>query len=383
VIAFLLLGGALSVACARDKVQNQAAHPTTSWQLKASLKYDALCLLNALSGDPYYLRYYQKEYDHFHPLFTPAEQAAFVQLRGVIKDKGHGIVSATLSLYYSAVDDETLPEMIRTAANGTAMMRALQATPYWIPAAWRNYEEAAPALEIALQALDRVGFAAYWTQAIKPRIDARIAELSPDLPRYDIVPSIEKYLGASLPTHTITIYILAYSQPHDIRVTGLRFLTDMSYPFTIVLHSAIHESLHPPYSREDSAVRHAVDVLGRDPLILEKVAHHDRSAGYNTTVGYIEEDSVQALEQIVSEEFGVGRFARWYWYTQDGGMHVLAPAIYVRYKQALAQDPQPYSQWFVGAVARGQLTGPQLQSSIGRFFFFLRRDVDTGHKLYQ
>ena len=92
-------------------------HSGTDWQLKPSLKYDTLCLLNVLSGDPYYLQYYQAEYDHFHPLFTPEEQAAFVQLKHVIKDEGHGIVSAKLTLFYSVVDDETLPEMIRTAHN--------------------------------------------------------------------------------------------------------------------------------------------------------------------------------------------------------------------------------------------------------------------------
>src|SRR5271169_2969347 len=37
-------------------------HPGTDWQLKPSLKYDTLCLLNALSGDPYYLEYYRAEY---------------------------------------------------------------------------------------------------------------------------------------------------------------------------------------------------------------------------------------------------------------------------------------------------------------------------------
>ena len=31
-------------------------HTSTDWELKPSLKYDTLCLLNALSGDPYYLR---------------------------------------------------------------------------------------------------------------------------------------------------------------------------------------------------------------------------------------------------------------------------------------------------------------------------------------
>ena len=42
----------------------------TDWQLKPSLKYDALCILNVLGGDPFYLHYYQAEYDHFHPLFA-------------------------------------------------------------------------------------------------------------------------------------------------------------------------------------------------------------------------------------------------------------------------------------------------------------------------
>lgn len=84
------------------------------------MEYDALCLLNVLSGDPYYLDYYRAEYEHFHPLFTPKENAAFADLKRVIKDEGHGIeghgiVSAELTLYYSVLPDETLPEMILTA----------------------------------------------------------------------------------------------------------------------------------------------------------------------------------------------------------------------------------------------------------------------------
>jgi hypothetical protein len=53
-----------------------------------SLKYDALCLLKTLSGDPFYLPCYQREYDHFHPLFAPEEQASFVQSKRVLKEQG-------------------------------------------------------------------------------------------------------------------------------------------------------------------------------------------------------------------------------------------------------------------------------------------------------
>ena len=343
-------------------------HTSTDWQLKPSLKYDTLCLLNALSGDPYYLHYYQAEYDHFHPLFTPEEQAAFVQLKHVIKDEGHGIISAKLALYYSAVDDETLSEMIRTAHDSAAMEAALKKTSYWNADGWQNYDAARPALEAALRAMERVGFAAYWGANAKPKIEKRIAEITPELVKYDILPVIESYLGFPLPSHTITVYLLAYSEPHGIRITGLRFLTHVSYPFSIVLHNAIHEPMHPPYRADDPKVREAIDLLGRDPLVLDKVQHHDPSFGYNTTAGYIEEDSVQALEQLVSEMFGLGRNACKYWQEQDGGMHVLAAAIYTDYKQNSSVTPEPYSRWFTRAVQDGRLRGYDLEKTVQSFF---------------
>ncbi len=353
-----------SLLCA----ETAPVHTSTDWQLKASLKYDTLCLLNALSGDPYYLDYYRAEYDHFRSLFTPEEEAAFAQLKRVIKDEGHGIISAKLALYYSAVDDETLPEMIRTAHDSAAMEAALRKTTYWSADGWQNYQAARPALEAALRALDRVGFPAYWAANAKPRIEKRIAEISHELPKYNIIPVIESYLGFPLPSQTITIYLLAYSEPHGIRITGLRFLTHVSYPFSIVLHNAIHEPMHPPYHADDPKVREAIDLLGRDPLVIDKVQHHDTSFGYNTTAGYIEEDSVQALEQLVSEKFGIARNACEYWKEQDGGMHVLAVAIYTDYKQASSQNPRSYSQWFIRAVEDGQLRGSDLKKTVQSFF---------------
>jgi hypothetical protein len=342
-------------------------HSTTEWQLKPSLKFDALCLLNALSGDPYYLQFYRAEYDHFHPLFTPDENAAFEHLKHLIKDEGHGIVSAQLTLYYSTVEDQSLPEMIGTARDSSAMLASLKKTPYFYDGAWRTYDRARPALEIALRALDRVGFTDYWEMKARPEVERRIAELSSDLRKYNILPVIERYLGFAVPSQAITVYVLSYSEPHDIRVSGMQFLTNKSYPFGVVLHSAIHESMHPPFDKNNSTVRKAIDLLSADPLVIEKVKHHDPSFGYNTADGYIEEDSVQALEQIVSEQFGQGRNAHRYWKYQDGGMHVLATAIYAGYKAALQRGPKTYSEWFAQAVEDGELRGINLQATTKHF----------------
>jgi hypothetical protein len=339
-------------------------HTSTNWKLVPSLKYDALCLLNVLSGDPYYLQYYQAEYDHFHPLFTAEENAAFAQLKRVLKDEGQGIVSAELALFYSVVNDESLAEMIHTAQDSSGMERGLRATTYWNAEAWEGYKKTMPALQTALGALERVGFPAYWEQNVKPRIEKRIAELSADLPEYNIVPAVESLLGVPLSSNSITVYLLAYSEPHGIRITGLRYLTHVSYPFPIVLHNAIHESMHPPYDVRKRALRQAIDRLGREPLIVDKVQHHDASFGYNDAAGYIEEDSVQALEQIVSEKFGVQHDAREYWREQDEGMHILAAAIYRQYTKALRQGSPAYSKWFVAAVRNGELRGAELQDAV-------------------
>ena len=275
-------------------------HTSTDWQLKPSFKYDTLCLLNVLSGDPYYLHYYQAEYDHFHPLFTPEEQAAFAQLKHVIKDEGHGIISAKLALYYSAVDDETLPEMIRTAHDSAAMEAALQKTSYWSADGWQNYEAARPALEAALRALDRVGFPAYWAANAKPKIEKRIAELSPELPKYNIIPVIESYLGFPLPSQTITVYLLAYSEPHGIRITGLRFLTHVSYPFSIVLHNAIHEPMHPPYHADDPKVREAIESAGARPA-------RDRQGSAPRLIFRIQHDSRLYRRRLRASVRGAGQ----------------------------------------------------------------------------
>jgi hypothetical protein len=126
--------------------------------------------------------------------------------------------------------------------------------------------------------------------------------------------------------------------------------------------------MHPPYHAEEPAMRQVIDLLGRDLLIVDKVKNHNPAFGYNTASGYIEEDSVHALEQIVSEGFGVGRDARKYWQEQDGGMHALAAAIYAEYSRALSQGPQEYSKWFMHAVEDGRLRGEALQTIEREFF---------------
>ena len=136
----------------------QTFHTTTRWDLRSSLKFDAICALNMLSGDPYYLEYYQADYDRLVKQFQPEELAAFANLKRRIKDQNGGIISASLALYFSAVDAESLDDLIGVVKDSSAMQRNLKATTYYDDDGWKLYEANRPDLETAFRALKRIHF---------------------------------------------------------------------------------------------------------------------------------------------------------------------------------------------------------------------------------
>jgi hypothetical protein len=358
------------LALSRAPLQGQTAHTTTDWNVQSSLKYDAICVLNVLSGDPYYLEYYKTDYDRLSKQLRPDELAAFANLKHRIKDQNGGIISANLALYFSAVEAESLDDLINVVDDSSTMRRNLQATPYYDADAWKIYEDSKPDLKAAFHALKRIRFDADWEKESKPRIDEARGKIAADLPKYNVIPAIELALGTARPSNRITVYLLYYSQPHGIKITGTQFLTHYSYPFRIVLRNAIHEMMHPPYDlAHDSELRSDLDLLRSDSFLMDKVEHHDTSLGYNTLPGLVEEDCVQALEEVIAERFGMGHDTRQYWREQDGGIHVFAVALYSLMKsQQFGASSESFPVFLKRMFREGKLSKGQIEP-LNRPFF--------------
>jgi hypothetical protein len=171
------------------------------------------------------LKFYQSDYDRLFPKLRPRERAAFMGLKRRIKDQNGGIISAQLALYFSATDAETLEDMIRVVKDSSAMRRNLKATPYYSDEGWKLYDESRVDLETAFKALQRIHFEADWEKQVEPKIEKSRAAIAQDLPRFNVVPKVEAVLGSPRPSNKITVYLLYYSQPHGIKITGTRFLT--------------------------------------------------------------------------------------------------------------------------------------------------------------
>jgi hypothetical protein len=360
----------------RRGAQAQASRPDaesrglTDWRVSPSLKFDALCFLNVMTGDPFYATHYREEYARFEPRLTPPVRAALANIKRKIKDDRGGIVSAFLCLYFSATDDETLGEMLATLDDGAAMERSLRRTPYFSGDGWRLFRSLRADLKVSLSFLETIRFEAYWRQNVLPRARRKIAELETVLPRYNVVAEVERAVGSAPPSNRITLYLLFYSHPHGMRLTGTRFVANTGWPPAVVVQNAVHEMLHPPYDpAHDVELREALAALKRDGFLMGKIKDHNRSFGYNSPESFVEEDCVRALEQVVQERLDIAREPRQRWREEDDGMHVFAVALYSLMKREdYGGRGEPFRDFLVRAIRSGKLGAGSIEPAYKAFY---------------
>lgn len=347
-----------AIAGPQSNRQNTKKHTRTDWRVTPSFKFDALCFINVLTGDPFYVRYYKDEYAEFAPRLTPAARAALANLKRKLKDENKAIISAFLSLHFSATDDQTLDDMLRTLDHSELMKNALVQTTYYSKGGWKLYESVRVDLRAIFLFLKEIGFADYWKQHVLPKVEQHISTFERKLVDYNVVTEVEGRLGFALPSDMITIYMLYFAQPHGIRITGARFIADVSYPFTVILQNALHEMMHPPYDlAHDVELREALNSLKSDSFLMDKIRNHNPSFGYNSFDSFVEEDCVRALDQVAGERLNVWREPRRRWKEEDDGIHVFAAALYSIMKQEnFNQSHETFRDFLVRMIKTGKLS---------------------------
>jgi hypothetical protein len=377
VLCQILIFNTLNVAlCARaDAGQksdgpNTAMHAGTDWRVSPSFKFDALCFLNLLTGDPFYVRYYKDEYAEFAPRLTPAARAALIDLKRKIKDENKDIISAFLCMYFSATDDQTLEDMLRTVENSERMKGNLRRTVYYSDGGWKLYESVRADLRALLLFLKEINFKDHWERSVLQKVKPKVESIGKSLAGYDVVTQVETRLGFALPSDQITVYVLHYVKPHGIRITGARFIIDASYPFRVVLQNAVHEMLHPPYDlARDRELREALDTLKADLFLVDKIRNHNPSFGYNSFDGFVEEDCVRALDQIVGETLKVAGDARQRWKEEDDGIHVFAVALYSLMRQeSFDQSRETCRAFLLRMIRSGKLSAGKIKPIYDEFY---------------
>lgn len=339
-----------------------AAPMRTRWSFRGSEGFDALCFLGPLSGKPFYARFYPAELAAFRPRLAPAALEALATLQAYA-DAAGGLLGPGLCTIFSGAADGSLAELIAALdAAETMLLPPYRASLYWDEPAWRAFLGGRELIRRLLVAMADADFAGLRRQFLAERLERRLPLIQARCANMDVIAEQQRLLGHRL-SPSIEVILLWFSMPHGIRIQGQRFLTHVSYPDEIVLRNAAHEILHPPFPMDGPTAKAALAVLGRDPLLTRIVAEHDPAFGYNSLEGLLNEDTVQALEQIVSERLGFAAppVRRW---AADGGMHVLAAGLYGLLK---ADDYDRrggnIARWMLNAARRGRLAPEPLHAA--------------------
>ncbi|NTX41678.1 hypothetical protein HUA78_45350 [Myxococcus sp. CA033] len=320
----------------------------THWVLRPSEAYDALCLLNLLRGDAFYTKYYPVEFQRFSVLLEPREKAALAHLTERMGKQAGKMVGPHLTLVFSVTGATTVEDLARTVSDDAAwkaMRRDFEATSYSEDSDFTEMEDVRQDLGVLLAFLQRIGFSRIWRAEYLPQVEQAIARFGVQLAPHDVVGWDEDVLGRVLHVEALNAHVLKFVKPHGIRVTGWNFLTDLTYPLSVTVKTAVHELLHPPFKRE-GAIDARLTALEADPYFQRLVREHDPAFGYTTAQGLTEEDCAEAIDVFVSERQGLLRArdgkpltGAAFFRDHDDGMHVLA---YVLYEELRRAD---FSQW--------------------------------------
>ncbi len=349
-------------------------HMATEWHIAPSFVFDTLCCLNMLTGDPYYVDYYQKEYHSLAPKLTPEARHALANVKRRIKDQEGGLIGPFLSLLFSSTAPRNLTDLLQTVQESSELEAAFKKTPYYDDDSWHSYLAVRPDLTVIFRFLQAIQFETYWQQEILPVLQQKIDSLQTQVPAYDVVAEDERVLGFALPSRAVTIYLLYFNKPHGIKITGQRFLTGVDYSAETILRNAVHELMHPPFGFEASPKRlqemwAVVSALKQDKFLMDKIEHHNPAFGYNSFEGFVEEDCVQALEQIASERLALAKEPRERWKESDDGMHVLAVALYALMKSGNYSVPQErFGEFLTRLVSSGALAPGRIKTLYDNFY---------------
>lgn len=354
-----LLLGCLAWAtsgCASSQVRPTAPAPVitrvdagrTHWVLRPSEAYDALCLLNLLRGDAFYTRHYPEEFQRFSALLGEEEKAALAHLTERVGVKGRRLVGPHLALVFSVTGVTTVDGLAATVEDDAAwraMTKGFAATTYARDYDFTELEDVRKDLRVLFAFFQRIGFSRIWHAEFLPQVEQAIARLHPQVASSDVVGWDEQILGRALGVAELNAHVLKFARPHGIRVTGWNFLTDITYPGSVTVKTAVHELLHPPFAREGD-LDAKLTALESDPFFQRLVREHDPAFGYTTAKGLLEEDCAEAIDVFVSErqgmlrtKDGMPRTGADFFRHHDDGIHVVAYVLYEELKRA------DFSRW--------------------------------------
>ena len=345
----------------------------TRWKVRESIGFDAITFLDALSGGELYLEYYAEDASAFNARLS-ADTKADIGRLWLEAREGLGLLGPNLCLLLSNGNDTDIATILRALEHRDELiLPAYRSSSFWSAKDWDWFDQHSARLHTIFTAMEDADFAGFRRERIGPQFGARLQQISGELAPYDVISLQEKFTGRGFDPQ-IEVVVLKFSKPHGIKVQGQTFLQSDDYTTAVTLKIAAHEMLHPPIAMDGRVAKAVVATLEKDDLEMRIVREHDPKWGYTTLEGLFNEDLVQALDQLISEELGVARNPADRWTRSDEGIHVLAAAFYGLLREdRWNKTGGSIEQWLDKAVDEGRLSPVTLHAAASKV---LERSVD-------
>jgi hypothetical protein len=327
----------------KDSVVTEALS-SSKFEFRSSVVLEVINFTNTLVGDNFYLRYFQKEYDHFEPFFTPELKGALDRIKD-IKSRNQVQIASQLLLMYSDRLYGSLDELILTADN------PLPFNSYNV----EDFKNVIPELKLIFTFLKIQGFEAYWEDNFYPLIEKKIDDTQELFTGWDVEGPIWAILGENNAFENKTIIISYFTKPHGKTKNEL-IIAQEDLTNKALIQLVIHETLHSFDINSNAGTARALHSLKNDSFIKKRFNKRNPSYNYNTFEGYIEENVVRVLDQIISEHFGIEKSPWKRFVEEDEGMHVLAAGLYFLLKSENYNfEHESFSEFYIRMAVDGKV----------------------------
>jgi hypothetical protein len=338
----------------------------TRWKIRDSEGLDALAFLGPLTGKPFYARFYEAELAAFKPKLPAAALESIARLDKAA-DADDALLWPSLTLVLSGGPHATIVDLLASLDRAETVLKPpFQAGVYWDGQDWARFMAGREDLRTVLTALQAAGFPEFRRGLAEAAIANRMAELATIYAPLDVIAEQERLLGRRLEPQ-IDVVLLWFCKPHGTKVQGQTFLAHPAYSDASMVKTAAHEMLHPPFPMQGPTAKACYAVLEKDPLFSRILAEKDRSTGYNSLEGILNEDTVQAMDQIIQERLGFAMPPKERWTKADQGMHVLAAGLYGLLKaDGYDRTGGDIEGWMLAAAKTGKLAPANLHASAAK-----------------
>lgn len=364
----------LCLGCTQKKEAPERSF-RTCWIVKPSLKFEVCNLIGILTGREVYQRFHaqiHREWQANLPADIKKALANFDQLIGTNWPPG-----PRLSLLLSNLTvADSLSTLLSAIQNDDLMHAHLMTSDYGSERNWKQWLELKPHVEVVLKYLQSAQFENYWRSRMLPELMGRFASLRQELQAYDVVGDLERFLrDYDLRSDTVTIYLLALAQPHELRITSQSRYADADLPVRPVVRSFYHEMLHPYCDRlVDSTFAREFTTLQEDAFLQECLRKVTSSGGPNNFGEFMKKEVVLAAELWLAERrqliatptggqpYEAGVVVRNYFQQKDDGAHGLAAVIYSYLESGLKIERVSYASFIKDLFATRRLQPGKIAS---------------------